>query len=169
MNKLMIISIVGGLLIVLLTALFAFTPNSASPSSTPALKSYALQVINNQRLKFHLQPLQEGAAISADKQANFLLTQLTLTDIDSSGNGPSKRYIENGETGYVAENLSVYRCGDFYACETAISNAVDDMMNDADSKKNILNPDLTNVSTGIAVGSGKVSMVFDFEAKDRDK
>jgi len=161
----MLISIIGGVLIVLLTAIFAFTPNSANPSSIPALKSYALQVINNQRLKFHLQPLREGAAISAEKQAKFLLTQLTLTHVDYSGNSPSKRYSENGETGYVAESLSIYHCGDIYACETAISNAVDDMMNDAVSKKNILNPYLTNVSTGIAVGGGKISMVFDFEAK----
>lgn len=167
MNKIMIISVIGGALIVLLTALFAFTPNSASPSSIPALKSYALQVINNQRLKFHLRPLLEGAAISADRQAKFLLTQLTLTHLDSAGNGPSKRYLENHETGYVSENISIYRCGDFYACETAISNAVDDMMNDAVSKKNILNPVLTHVSTGITVGGGKISMVFDFEAKDR--
>jgi uncharacterized protein YkwD len=165
MNKVMLISIIGGVLIVLLTAIFAFTPNSANPSSIPALKSYALQVINNQRLNFHLQSLREGAAISAEKQAKFLLTQLTLTHLDSSGNSPSKRYSENGETGYVAENLSIYHCGDIYACETAISNAVDDMMNDAVSKKNILNPYLTNISTGIAVGGGKISIVFDFEAK----
>jgi uncharacterized protein YkwD len=165
MNKVMLISIIGGVLIVLLTAIFAFTPNSANPSSIPTLKSYALQVINNQRLKFHLRPLLEGVAISADKQAKFLLTQLFLTHLDASGNSPSKRYLENGETGYVAENLSVYHCGDFYACETAISNAVDDMMNDAVSKRNILNPNLTHVSTGIAVGGGKISMVFDFEEK----
>lgn len=169
MNKIMIISIIGGVLIVLLTALFAFTPNSVSPSTIPALKSYALQAINSQRLESHLHPLLEGAAISADKQAKFLLTQLTLTHIDASGNGPSKRYLENGETGYVAETLSVYRCGDFYACETAIGNAVDDMMNDAGLRKNILNPGLTHISTGIAVGGGKISMVFDFEAKGHDK
>lgn len=65
-----------------------------------------------------------------------------------SGNDPSKRYSENGETGYVAEKLSVYHCGDIYAWETAVSNAVDDMMNDAVSRRNILNPDLTHVSTG---------------------
>ena len=165
MNKVMAISILGGVLIVFLTAIFAFTPNSANPTSVPALKSFALQIINNQRLKFHLQPLRPGAAISADKQAKFLLTQLTLTHIDSSGNGPSQRYLEDHETGYVAENLSVYHCGDIYACETAISNAIDDMMNDEVLKKNLLNPDLTHVSTGIAVGDGKISMVFDFEAK----
>jgi hypothetical protein len=141
----MIISIIGGVLIVLLTALFAFTPNSASPSTIPALKSYALQLINKHRLEFHLHPLLEGTAISADKQAKFLLSQLTLTHLDYSGNGPSTRYLENAETGYVAENLSVYRCGDFYACETAIGNAVEDMMNDSVSRKNILNLDLTYV------------------------
>jgi hypothetical protein len=50
MNKimLMLISIIDGVLIVLLTAIFAFIPNSANPSSIPALKSYALQVINNE-------------------------------------------------------------------------------------------------------------------------
>jgi uncharacterized protein YkwD len=166
MNKIMLISIIGGVLIVLLTSLFAFTPNSVNPSSIPTLKSYALEVINNQRLKFHLQPLHQGAAISADKEATFLLTQLTLTHLDSSGNGPSKRYSENGETGYVGENLSIYHCGDVYSCETAIGLAVDDMMKDKESGMNLLNPYLTHVSTGIAVGGGKISMVFDFEAKN---
>jgi uncharacterized protein YkwD len=161
MRKGMLITIIGGGLIVILTAIFAFTPNSANPSSIPALKSYALNIINNKRIDFHLQPLRQGSAVSADNQARFLLTQPTLTHIDSSGNDPSRRYSESGETGYVAENLSVYHCGDIYACETAISNAVDDMMNDAVSRRNILNPDLTHVSTGIAVGGGKISMVFD--------
>jgi len=163
MNKVMLISIIGGALIVLLTAIFAFTPNSVNPSSIPTLKSYALEVINNQRHKLHLQPLREGAAISADKQAKYLLTQLTLTHLDSSGNGPSKRYSENNETGYVAENLSIYHCEDVYACETALGLAVDDMMKDKGSRMNLLNPYLTHVSTGIAVSGGKISIVFDFE------
>ncbi|HYT02771.1 MAG TPA: hypothetical protein VEL70_07650 [Candidatus Acidoferrum sp.] len=161
----MLITIIGGALIVILTSIFSFTPNSANQSSIPALKAYALAVINNKRTKFHVQPLGEGAAISADNQARFLLTQLTLTHLDSSGNTPSKRYTLNGEVGYVAENLSVYHCGDVDACKTAISLAVDDMMKDKESQANILNPDLTHVSTGIAVGNGKVVMVFDFEAR----
>ena len=152
MNNGMLITIIGGVLIVILTSIFSFTPNSANPSSIPALKTYALAVINNERTKFHVQPLREGAAISADNQARFLLTQLSLTHLDSSGNTPSKRYALNGETGYVAENLSVYHCGDVDACKTAISLAVDDMMKDNEPRSNILKPELTHVSTGIAVG-----------------
>ena len=165
MNKAMLITIIGGALIVILTSLFAFTPNSANPSSIPVLKSYALSVINNERIKFHLQSLRQGSAISADSQARFLLTQPTLTHLDSSGNTPSKRYSNNGETGYVAENLSVYHCSDVDTCKTAISFAVDDMMKDKESQTNILNPGLTHVSTGITVGNGKIVMVFDFEAR----
>jgi uncharacterized protein YkwD len=165
MNKGMLITIIGGLLIVILTSIFAFTPNTANPSSIPALKSYALSIINNERIKFHLQPLHQGPDILADNQAKFLLTQPTLTHLDSSGNTPSKRYSKNGETGYVAENLSVYHCGDVDACKTAISFAVDDMMNDKVSRANILNPKLTHLSTGIAVGNGKVLTVLDFEAR----
>ena len=45
MHKGLLITIIGGGLIVLLTAIFAFTPNSANPSSIPALKSYALALI----------------------------------------------------------------------------------------------------------------------------
>ncbi|MFY9871234.1 MAG: hypothetical protein WAK17_16075 [Candidatus Nitrosopolaris sp.] len=71
----------------------------------------------------------------------------------------------NGETGYVAENLSVYHCGDADACKTAISLATDDMMKYVESRANILNPELTHVSTGMAVGNGKVVMVFDFEVR----
>ena len=145
MNRGILITMIGGALIVILTSIFAFSPNSTNPSSIPALKTYALAVINNERTKFHLQPLREGAAISADNQARFLLTQLTLTHLDSSGNTGIKRYDLNGETGYVAENLSVYHCGDADACKTAISLAVDDMMKYAESRANILNPELTHV------------------------
>jgi uncharacterized protein YkwD len=146
MNKGMLITITGGALIVILTSIFSFTPNSANPSSIPALKTYALAVINSERTKSHVPPLREGAAISADNQARFLLTQLILTHLDSSGNTP-KRYALNGETGYVAENLSVYHCGDADACKTAISLALDDMMIDVESRPNVLNPELTHVST----------------------
>jgi uncharacterized protein YkwD len=163
MNKGLLITIIGGGLIVLLTAIFAFTPNSANPSSIPALKSYALALINNERVKFHLQPLHQGPDILADNQAKFLLTQPTLTHLDSSGNSPSERYSKNGETGYAAENLSVYHCGDIDACKTAMSFAIYDMMKHKESYANILNPELTHVSTGIEVGNGKVVMVFDFE------
>ncbi|MFY9872072.1 MAG: CAP domain-containing protein [Candidatus Nitrosopolaris sp.] len=163
MNKGLLITIIGGGLIVLLTAIFAFTPNSANPSSIPALKSYALSLINNERINYHFQPLHQGPDILADNQAKFLLTQPTLTHLDSSGNSPSERYSKNNQTGYVAENLSVYHCGDIDACKTAISFAIDDMMKHKESHANILNPELTHVGTGIAVGNGKVVMVFDFE------
>lgn len=75
------------------------------------------------------------------------------------------RYSKNGETGYIAENLSVYHCGDVDACKTAVSFAVEEMMKNNESKTNILNPELTHVSPGIAVGNGKIVMVFDFEAR----
>ena len=163
MNRGLLITIIGGLLIVILTAIFAFTPNSANPSSIPALKSYALSLINNERINFHLQPLHQGPDILADNQAKFLLSQPTLTHLDASGNTPSERYSKNNQTGYVAENLSVYHCGDIYACKTAISFAIDDMMKHKESHTNILNPKLTYVGTGIAVGNGKVVMVFNFE------
>jgi uncharacterized protein YkwD len=165
MNKGLLITIIGGAVIVILTARYAFTPNSANPSSVPYLKSYALALINDERIKFNLQPLHQGPDILADNQAKFLLTQPTLTHLDSSGNTPSERYSKTGETGYVAENLSVYHCGDIYACKTAISVAVDDMMKDKESRANILKPELTHVSTGIAVGNGKILLVFDFEAR----
>jgi hypothetical protein len=38
-------------------------------------------------------------------------------------------------------------------------------MKDKELRSNILKPELTQVSTGIAVGNGKVVMVFDFEAR----
>ena len=46
---------------------------------------------------------------------------------------------------------------------TAINFAIDDMMKHKESHANILNPELTHMDTGIAVGNGKVVMVFDFE------
>ncbi len=71
----------------------------------------------------------------------------------------------NGEAGYIGETLSVYHCGEVDACKTAISLAVDDMLKDKEPRSNIMKPELTHVSTGIAVGNGKVVMVFDFEAR----
>ncbi|MGC2685018.1 MAG: hypothetical protein WA323_24420 [Candidatus Nitrosopolaris sp.] len=58
MEAAQLITIIGGALIVILTSIFAFTPNSVNPSSIPALKSYALSIINNER------PLRQGADIS---------------------------------------------------------------------------------------------------------
>lgn len=46
-----------------------------------------------------------------------------------------------------------------------LSLAIDDMLKDKEPRSNILKPELTHVSTGIAVGNGKVVMVFDFEAR----
>ncbi|MGB6592828.1 MAG: hypothetical protein WBE68_15115 [Candidatus Nitrosopolaris sp.] len=57
MEAAQLITIIGGALIVILTSIFAFTPNSVNPSSIPALKSYALSIINNER------PLRQGADI----------------------------------------------------------------------------------------------------------
>jgi hypothetical protein len=68
MNRGILTTMIGGALIVILTSIFAFSPNSTNPSSIPALKTYALAVINNERTKFHLQPLREGADISADNE-----------------------------------------------------------------------------------------------------
>ena len=45
------------------------------------------------------------------------------------------------------------------------SLAVDDMIIDVESRANVLNPELTHVSTGMAVGNDKVVMVFDFEVR----
>jgi len=73
MNEGMLFTIIGGALIVILTSLFSFTPNSANPSSIPSLMVYAIGVINNERIKFQLQLLRQGADISADSQARFLL------------------------------------------------------------------------------------------------
>ncbi|MFZ0221613.1 MAG: hypothetical protein WAM42_07955, partial [Candidatus Nitrosopolaris sp.] len=62
MEAAQLITIIGGALIVILTSIFAFTPNSVNPSSIPALKSYALSIINNER------SLRQGADISTDSQ-----------------------------------------------------------------------------------------------------
>ena len=61
--------------------------------------------------------------------------------------------------------FNTYLLGDADACKTAISVALDDMMKDVESRANILNPEMTHVSTGMAVGNGKVVMVFDFEVR----
>ena len=60
MNKGMLFTIIGGALIVILTSIFSFTPNSANPSSIPSLKVYAISVINNERIKFQLQLVTTG-------------------------------------------------------------------------------------------------------------
>jgi hypothetical protein len=61
--------------------------------------------------------------------------------------------------------VNTYLLGDADACKTVISVALNDMMKDVESRANILNPELTHVSTGMAVGNGKVVMVFDLEAR----
>jgi hypothetical protein len=58
MNKGLLITIIGGAAIVILTARYVFTRNSANPSSVPYLKPYALALINNERIIFHLQHIR---------------------------------------------------------------------------------------------------------------
>ena len=65
-NSVLYGAIVGSALVVILTTLFAFAPNSADKSSIPSLKAYLLNVLNQQRQKFGLTLLKEGLGL-ADK------------------------------------------------------------------------------------------------------
>jgi len=164
-NSLLYGAILGSALVVLLTTLFAFAPNSADQSSIPTLKAYLLKIINQQRQRISLTLLKQGEGIAAQNQANFLLTQTTITHLDYSRNSPMQRYMLSGERGYAAENLSLYHCSDDVSCKIALSTVLEEMTRDQEANLNILNPGITHVSIGIAVGKGKVALVLDFEKK----
>jgi hypothetical protein len=63
MHKGLLITIIGGAVILILTARYVFTPNSANLSSVPYRKSYAVALINNER--------HQGPGILADNQATL--------------------------------------------------------------------------------------------------
>jgi uncharacterized protein YkwD len=164
-NSLLYGAMLGSALVVLLTTLFAFAPNSADQSSIPILKAYLLKIINQQRQKTSLTLLKQGEGIAAQNQANFILAQTTITHLDYYKNSPMQRYFLSGERGYVAENLSLYHCSDDVSCKIALSTAIEEMTTDREANLNILNPGINHVSLGIAVGKGKVALVLDFEKK----
>ena len=118
-----------------------------------------MKIINQQRQKFNLTLLKQGQGVAAENQAKFILTQTTITHMDSYKNSPMQRYIMTGERGYTAENLSLYHCSDNVSCKIAVSTALEEMIRDHESDLNILNPGNTHVSIGIAVGKGKVAIV----------
>jgi uncharacterized protein YkwD len=167
MNRTLLLgSMMGGVIIVFITTIFSFTPNSADPSSIPLLKEYTYKLVNKERQKFNVQPIKEGEAIAAEKQAKYILTQPTITHLDSSGNSPRQRYLQTRETRFIGENIFIYRCEDLSSCETAISFAIEEIIKkDKEAKSTILNPNIIHLSIGIAVGKGKIAAVLDFERR----
>lgn len=52
MNRTLLLgSMMGGVIIVFITTIFSFTPNSADPSSIPLLKEYTYKLVNKERQK----------------------------------------------------------------------------------------------------------------------
>jgi len=166
LNKIILTAtIVGGAIIVILTGLFSFTPDSASQSNIPIFKDMVVHKVNDLRIKAEKEPLRIGHSIAADKQARFLITQqLNPGHAGPAGETPEKRYMSSGESGFLGENISVYGCSDLRTCKTAISIAIDDMLDDPQERQNIYDDRATHLSPGIEVGNRKIAIVLDFES-----
>lgn len=138
----------------------------------PDLENFTLNDINSYRLQYGLNPLILGSAITPHLYAEELLQENCIHHIDSKGRDPLSRYKNNADNIYeVSENVA-YEVATGFDTKYQIHDLDYQMMyNDSSEnwghKENILDPNTTSVSIGIASGSAVV-LVEDFETKIPD-
>lgn len=169
----------------------SFNYNDSS-GDTPALKSFALSEINEDRAEHGLSPLLESNNTAAQIHANELLQTKTISHMTMNGFKPYMLYSLYNGTGYVQQNVgqisyvlsndghNYYKASDLchdykrFYCPVidqykAISDLEYSMMYNDEAccnnghKNNILNKFHTHVSIGIAFNKYYFVMVQNFE------
>jgi len=155
------------------------TTSSASSTSTQhvnltRLISYALEVVNRDRVGGGLKPVALGENSAAQSHAEDLAALLCLSHWGSNGMKPYMRYTLFGGKFFVEENVAaVFMFGrTTLPSEEEMMSFIDQlenemMYNDAASdwghRRNILDPAHTHVNIGIAYNSQIFVLVQDFE------
>ncbi len=140
-----------------------------SPSLTE-LRQVALDDLNNYRKQHGIGPVTLGNAKSPQLYSQELLQERCIHHIDSKGEGPMLRYKNNGDTMYlVGENIAADSDAVLTNPKSQVLKENYEMMfDDAGSnwghQKNILDPQWSSVSIGIATIPGQLVMVQDFQA-----
>lgn len=151
------------------------TPTSTSKEhSLEELRTYALELINEDRAKYGLKPVELGDNTAAQVHAEDMLSNRFLSHWGTDGSKPYMRYTKHGGRGAVSENAGF---SGFYYYEpnaATIDSKSDlqelehDMMyDDAESywghRDNILDKWHNKVNIGIAYDSMHLAYVQDFE------
>lgn len=142
--------------------------NQITNYSLDQLRQIVLDDINNYRKQEGVNTLVMDNAKASQIWADHLLSEGCL--VHREGNlGPMQRYVDYGDKlETVYENLAGGYGTNWDSLPNAIKQANSDMMNnDVDQgnahRNNILNPNHTSVSIGIAYNSDKLILVEDFQ------
>lgn len=135
------------------------------------LVEYALQIINEDRKKFDLQPVFLSENQAGQIHAEDVLKTKAISHWMTNGEKPYMTYSRLGGTGSVSQNIAISSCSGF-GCHTdpveKIESSEHSMMyDDASSnwghRDNILRPYHTHVSIGIAYNDYTFVFVENFE------
>jgi uncharacterized protein YkwD len=133
------------------------------------LKQIALDDINKYRKEQGLRIITLGNAKSSQLYASELLIEGCIHHVSDRGEGPMLRYKNNNDHMYlISENIGGGSGTNWETPDESIINSNYRMMfDDADSnwghKYNILDPNHSSVSIGIAYDDTRLIMVQDFE------
>ncbi len=153
------------------------TLETTIPSGMAGLYSYTLSLINSDRKQYGLANVTLSSEVSGQQHADSMLSQGYFSHWDTYGMKPYMRYTLLGGRGSVSENVA-YRYSAL--CEGSdcigdinVTSSINDMeysmmYNDSQCcnnghRENILDPDHTGVSIGVAYNSSDVYLVEDFE------
>ena len=133
-----------------------------TPAVVPAfrhlgLKQHMLDLINQDRADYGLEPVALGDNSSAQRHAEDMLEYGYSSHWSSSGLKPYMRYSLNGGTGMSAENISGRKCPLSPSVryrttdhETSVEETHTGLMQSPGHRRNILNPWHTIVHLGLA-------------------
>jgi len=139
-----------------------------STHSHEELVSYALSLINSDRIQNGLSNVSLSSIDSGQQHADNMLTYQFFSHWDTNGYKPYMRYTLAGGQGSVAENVAWQHGSGPFNVKEAIRGLEWQMMyNDSHAewghRNNILNSFHNKVSIGIAYDSNNVYFVQDFE------
>jgi len=146
-------------------------PTLGVSQSTDELRQIALDDINQYRQQNNIPPLIMINELPTQTYAELLLSEKCLHHMNDNGLTPQGRFHQAGIDSFaVGENIAggqkrlLDNQGQFIRNEN-----YDMMFNDAHSnwghKKNILDPDYSSISLGIAYNNFNMVIVEDFESK----
>lgn len=137
------------------------------PPPLHELKQIALDDINKYRAENNARPLVLGIATSPQLYAEELLEERCIHHVSNNGEGPMLRYKINNDKMYlVAENIAGGGIEGSVAGQITAHNwgmMYDDAESHWGHRDNMINPEHTSVSIGIAFDSNNLVMVQDFE------
>jgi uncharacterized protein YkwD len=143
-------------------------PEPSSTSSTSKLEQEALEIINQERIKYNAPPVVPNEKLNnlARNYAARLIRENFFAHVDPQGKNPEQRASEAGIIPGVYENLAMQPRGYGQSDTQLIVNANAAMMNEPpdepNHRYNILVPKHVCVGIGVALSGNKLFLVEEF-------